>query len=429
MKSNLHKFLYGAALATVVAGGTSCKKDFTDPSAISAAQAFTTPASITGVAVSLQRVYTAGRASSLYNKVVIDGLLTRQDSILNAGNIPENQLWLGGGNVDATNTMLAGLWTSSNKIVFDANNVIAGARNLGDRNYGSGLIAYATLFKALAVGDMATFWEQVPTGTGQSISFQTRAAALTSILSEIDGALAAMTANAPSAAVLANLPAGIDLPNSLQALKARYSLMLGNYQAALTAANAVDLTKKSVFSFSLVNPNPIWETVTSTNNVVAATPYLGLPASLPADPADKRLPFYLQNTSISATAGFAATNITSWPIYLPGEITLIKAEAYARMNPPDLNSALTELNKVITKQRSVDPFGVGAELPAVNLTTQQAILDEIYRQRAIELTQSGLRLEDMRRFNRPLAERKRNFLPYPFQERDNNPNTPPDPQF
>jgi hypothetical protein len=43
---------------------------------------------------------------------------------------------------------------------------------------------------------------------------------------------------------------------------------------------------------------------------------------------------------------------------------------------------------------------------------------------------SGLKLEDMRRFNRPLTERKRNFFPYPFQERDNNgANTPPDPSF
>ncbi|MEJ7671427.1 MAG: hypothetical protein WKF59_01580 [Chitinophagaceae bacterium] len=41
----------------------------------------------------------------------------------------------------------------------------------------------------------------------------------------------------------------------------------------------------------------------------------------------------------------------------------------------------------------------------------------------------GLQLEDMRRFGRPTTERRRNFLPYPFLERDNNPNTPPDPTF
>ena len=40
---------------------------------------------------------------------------------------------------------------------------------------------------------------------------------------------------------------------------------------------------------------------------------------------------------------------------------------------------------------------------------------------------SGLKLEDMRRFSRPASERTRNFMPYPFRERDNNTNTPADP--
>jgi hypothetical protein len=42
---------------------------------------------------------------------------------------------------------------------------------------------------------------------------------------------------------------------------------------------------------------------------------------------------------------------------------------------------------------------------------------------------SGLKLEDMRRFGRANAERKRNFFPYPFRERDGNINTPADPSF
>jgi hypothetical protein len=61
--------------------------------------------------------------------------------------------------------------------------------------------------------------------------------------------------------------------------------------------------------------------------------------------------------------------------------------------------------------------------------TQAQLLDQIYKQRSIELYMSGLRLEDMRRFARPNAERTRNLLPYPFLERDNNPNTPADPPF
>jgi hypothetical protein len=128
--------------------------------------------------------------------------------------------------------------------------------------------------------------------------------------------------------------------------------------------------------------------------------------------------------------GFASATTTPFPIYLPGEMTLIKAEAYARQTAPDLANALIELNKVVTKKAVNDPFGVGADLPAlVGPFTQAQLLDQIYKHRSIELYNSGLRLEDTRRFGKPNSEKKRNFYPYPFRERDNNPNTPPDPTY
>ena len=106
-------------------------------------------------------------------------------------------------------------------------------------------------------------------------------------------------------------------------------------------------------------------------------------------------------------------------------MTLTKAEAYTRQN--DLVNGLLELNKVVTK--TSDPFGVAAGLPPLVALTQAQLLDQIYRHRTIELYLAGLRLEDMRRFARPTTERKRSFYPYPFQERDNNTNTPADPTF
>jgi hypothetical protein len=85
---------------------------------------------------------------------------------------------------------------------------------------------------------------------------------------------------------------------------------------------------------------------------------------------------------------------------------------------------------VVTKTAAKDPFGIGAGLaPIAGPLTQAQLLELIYKHRQIELFMLGLRLEDMRRFGRPLTERKRNFFPYPFRERDNNPNTPPDPSF
>ena len=108
---------------------------------------------------------------------------------------------------------------------------------------------------------------------------------------------------------------------------------------------------------------------------------------------------------------------------------MIKAEAYARASTPDLVNGTAELNKVVTKTAAADPLGIGAALPAVAPATAAALLDQIYKNRCIELFLSGMKLEDMRRFGRPTTERKRNLFPYPFRERDGNSNTPADPSF
>ena len=407
----------------------SCKKDYTNPNAATEEQVFSSPQGLTGVSVGLQRVYTAGRASSLYNRVTINGLVTKELSVLNQGNTGEYQLSLGGGSVDGTNSLMSGLWTSSNKIIYEADKVLEGAKALSDKGYASGLIGYASLFKALALGDLSMFWEKVPAGTGVNVSFIDRAQGFAKAITTIDEALTAINANAISSAYIANIPAGINIPNALHALKARFSLYTANYAQALAEANAASLTVKSTFNFTTVNLNPIFETHTSTNNVCAAidNTTLGLPAGLQPDAGDKRLPFYTTTAYNSKILGFAATSTTPWPVYLPGEMILTKAEAYARQN--DLVNALVELNKVVTKTPASDVYGVGADLPPLVGLTQQQILDQIYKHRCIELYMSGLKLEDMRRFNRPNAERTRNLLPYPFLERDNNPNTPPDPPF
>lgn len=431
MKKYFIKAILFGLLGVILLSETSCKKDYTNPAAVPEDEAFSSPQAMTGVAIGLQRVYTAGRASNLYNRVTINGLLTSELIVLNQGNTGEYQLQLGGGSVDGTNTLLGGLWTSSNKIIYDADNVITNAASLGDKGYASGLIGYTTIFKALAIGDLAMFWEKVPAGIGANVNFNDRTQGYATAIAAIDNALNAINANPISSAFLTNLPGGIDIPNTLHALKARFSIFNGDNATALAEANLASLTVKSTFNFTTVNLNPIFETATSTNNVTAAidTTTLGLPAGLQPDAADKRLKFYTTSAYASKIKGFAplATPTTPWPIYLPGEMTLIKAEAYARQN--DLPNALIELNNVVTKQPASDLYGVGAGLPPSTAATQDDILNEVYKNRCIELYMSGLKLEDMRRFGRPDSEKKRNFLPYPFLERDNNSNTPPDPAF
>lgn len=414
---------------------SSCKKDYADPSRATEESVFGTITGMTGVDVGLQRVFSLGQASPLYRIVTIDALLTNQVYVLNQGNANEYKLSLGGPEVDGNNTLVSGLWISCNKINYDADKVIAAAESVTDKGYASGLIGYATIFKALSMGAMCIYWENIPEGNSTNVNFISRADGLNKTIAAIDNALTLINANPVSTSFTANVPSGIDIVNTLQALKARYSLFAGDYGQALTAANAVDLAKTSVLNFEAAHPNPIFTSAGSNFNLyqpVDST--MGLPIGLQPDLSDKRVSFYMGLSGSSASRfimkGFSGASLTAFPIYLPGEITLIKSEAYARMSTPDLDKALTELNKVVTKDPTSDPLGVGAGLPAIaGPLTQSQILDQIYRNRSIELFMSGLRLEDMRRFERPTSERGRNFMPYPLRERDNNPNTPDDPTF
>ena len=433
MKNKLTRIVTICAFLSTAIVQSGCKKNYTDPNRADEDLVFSSSRGLTGVVVGLQRVYTLGRGSSLYNLVTINGLITNELIVVNTGNTAEVQLAAGGTNVDGNHTMLTQFWTTCNKIIYDADRVISNAKNLSDKNYASGLIAYASIFKALSIGDMSQFWEKVPAGNGTNITFIDRLDGFKKAITVIDEALATIAANSISSSFTANVPPGIDIINTLNALKARYSLYAGLYPQALAAANLVNLSVKSTFNFDALSLNPLFEVATSTNNVVQPKDStLGLLVPLQPSLTDGRVPFYTTiNASIAPRFrinGFGNAAATVFPVYLPGEITLIKAECYARAASPDLVNGLTELNKVVTKNN--DPFGVNANQPAiVSVATQAELLDQIYRHRCIELFMSGQKLEDMRRFGRATAERKRNLMPYPLRERDNNPNTPADPPF
>lgn len=433
MKKILFIILSGVSLV-------ACKQDFTNPGAISDIDAFSTPRGLAGVAVGLQNVYSNGRLSPLYNGVTAAGALTNEFRLMNAGNTDEFQLFQGGAVVDNLNGIVGNMWTWNNKIIYDADKVLEGANKLGDKNYASGLIAYASIYKAMAIGNLAMFFEQIPAAPGTQTTpaaFQSRVDGFRRAVTTLRAAQTALGANAPNAAFFANVPTNITTAyfnNTISALIARYSLFAGDFAGAITAANAVDLSYNgAVLGFDAIVTNPIFTTATATNNVFQILDStLGLPTALAPDLNDQRIAFY---TAINPTIqpryrikGFFSAATQSVPLYLPDEMRLIKAECYVRQAAPDLTAAVAEINAVRTQLPAADAFGVGGGLAAYSGTVSApALLDEIYRQRCIELCMSGMRLEDNRRLGRPSTERKRTFFPYPSRERDNNPNTPTDP--
>ncbi len=415
----------------------SCSKEYSNPNAASQPDVFASPKGITGVAVSLQRSYSLGVHSAMMSSC---GLSTNEALIVNVGNVSEALLFNGGASVDGNNGLLGLVWINNCKVVYDANTVIdAAVRNIPDAGYRSGVIGYASIFKALAYGNLSMYWESVPDTIGAPVTtpstFIPRSQGYTKAVATIDRALAFIAASPISATFTSDVPAGIDIVNTLQALKARYALYAGNIATALTAANAVDITKTSVMNYDALNPNPVFITVTSSNNIYQPLDStLGLPLTLRPALTDARIPFY---TTIATSTpryrmnGFWNATTRAIPIYLPDEVRLIRAECLLRQATPDAAGAKTIIDAILQQAPAADALGVGASIAAGYTGTVDVpnLLNEVYRNRCIELFMSTNRLEDVRRFGRPNAETKRKNFPYPFRERDNNPNTPADPAF
>jgi hypothetical protein len=144
-----NKIIKSSIVVAVFAGAllpVGCKKDYVDPTRATDEQVFSSAKGLTGVVTGLQRVYTLGRASNLYNQITISGLTTNELIVVNTGNTAEVQLAAGGTAVDGNHSMLTTYWTNLNKVIYDADKAIASAKNLSDKNYASGLIAYAFYF-------------------------------------------------------------------------------------------------------------------------------------------------------------------------------------------------------------------------------------------------------------------------------------------
>ncbi|MCB0527916.1 MAG: RagB/SusD family nutrient uptake outer membrane protein [Lewinellaceae bacterium] len=415
---------------------SACEKDFVNPGAATEDQVLNSPDGLVGLTVGIQKRWSVGRQSPVYATVAGAGFSTFELRLINPGNLSENEVSIGKDDLQGSNGIVGNIWEECLLVRNEADKVLDNASKVNDAGVRSGLIAMASIFKALANGTLAQFYEQVPLRTGDNAQFSARSAALEDAVSTLTNAKSVVTATAVSSAFLSKTPASIDALNTINALLARYHLMLGNYDEAIAAANAVDPDSKSTFAYDAVNTNPIAFVSILTNNVYQPVDLtLGLPAALQPDPNDQRLAFYFQdlmpaNNDFRA-AGFFDNSTKAIPVYVPGEMLLIKAEAYARKNM--LTEAVAALDDVLTKQPGDDAFGIGAGLAGYGGNmSQDAILEAIYTNRCMEMMMSGMRLEDSRRFNRPAPndaneERNRNWYPYPNSERNNNTNTPADP--
>ena len=441
----MKKIFYKTAILCLLVGNslmfTSCNKEYIDPSSASVPSVTSSADALMNLCAGLQRRFTIGRQSPLYNAPIGGAYSVYALNTLNAGNTAEAAAQTGKGALQPNNSISTQLWTQNLFLKVEAETVLNNLAIAVDPADKVGLKAYASIFYALSLGTMAQFFEQIPLTQGLNATFSPRADALVKAIAALESADADLATTTPSAKFLSKVPAGIDLKNTVKALLARYynihSMVTGTYNAvsgnkAITFAQAASLTVKSEFRFTTTTTNPLGEQNFTQNVYGAIDSTLGLKNGLAPVPAatDPRIGFYISKVGgIYPIKGFAAITTTSYPVYLPGEMYLIVAENQARQSA----FALSKIALDAVRTKTTDIYGIGANQPAYSgpLTTVD-LLTDIYKQRRIEMFMSGQELEDARRFGRPAPnaageERNRTFYPYPLTERDNNTNTPADP--
>ena len=432
----MRKILTTLLLSGLLLTQNACNQEYLNPSSASQPQVVGSVDGLITLCNGLQYRYTTnGALSVLYNTTAGGGLTTREFIVLNVGNIEEANLSAGAGNVGPGNAVVRNLWTQNQLIRANAELILANTGIVTDAGTKSGIVGYASIFRALALGTLAQYFQAAPVTSVNNAPFVERIALLNEAISTLEAAATQIGTAPVSTDFAGKIAPGIDIANTIQALIARYALFAGNNEKALAAAARVSLTAKSVFNFDDNTRNPLFEYTFGNRNVFEPTDQnLGLTGALAPDAGDGRIAFYTRANPAPTQnrgTGFYTANNAPIPVYLPGEMLLIQAEAAARKG--DLANAVTFLNRIRTKTPAQDAYGVGAGLPAYSgLVTADGLLTDIYKNRQIELAFQGFRLEDSRRFGRPGpgaagAERNRNFFPYPNTERINNTATPPDP--
>jgi starch-binding outer membrane protein, SusD/RagB family len=442
MKTSIKYIINRCFLLLIISGlVASCKKEYVNPSSASIPTVTTNVDALMNLAAGLQNRFTIGRQSPLYCAVTGGAYSVFAIKTIVSSNVAEFEMEIGKGSVSQGNSIVSQLWTQSMLTRTEAETILDNLNVANDPADKVGLKAYASIFYALSMGTLSQFFEKIPLVKENNATFSSRIVALEKVISILESADSDLSTTTPSSKFLSKVPTGIDVKNSIKALLARYynihSMATGTYNSvsgnkAIAFASAASQTIKSEFRFSVGTPNPVGNINFLGTVYGAVDSTLGLKNGLAPSPAitDPRVGYYISKVGANYPfKAFALGQTSSYPVYLPGEMTLIIAENQARQG--SFVPAKNTLDAVRTK--TTDSYLIGAnQLPYSGALTTTDLLTDIYKQRRLELYLCGQELEDSRRFNRPAPnavgeERNRNFYPYPLIERNNNTNTPADP--
>lgn len=416
----------GAAIIALLLSG-ACELDLQNPNSPTEGEVITTSDGVFAAAVGMQGIY----AQATEDFVLVPALVTDEWGTQTPALVSYRSLF-DGQNFDPSFGVVEAPWFQAYRTIRAANTVLAAAPNVGfSAGLRGGVEAVAELYKAMALGAIIMQYERVPIDfTVPAPTPQPRAIVLDTILALLEDArvkTGAMNADEFTTLRARVLGARFDLRATIHAMRARYYLMDGQYQQAIDAADSVSLTVLSMFTFPSPDLNPLCMLSFSLQYVA------GLKSFVDSAEAGDGRPAYWLNTSEAAFRGIPdsllyrlrrySTQQDSFPVYLPDEMRLIKAEAYTRLG--DYPTAAGLVNEVRTDTVTATRLPA-AGLPAMALTdldTEAELLAQIAYERRYELYMQGLRWEDTRRLGAPLTTTPTfPYLPTPSLECRTNPN-------
>lgn len=427
----------GAALLAVAFGAAGCDLDLQNPNDPTEQEVLTDPDGVVAVAVGLQSQY----ATSALTYARAPALVTDQWGTAARSLLADRSLFLGE-DVLPDYGVVTAPYSTTYAIARTANVLIDRAPRVDvSRPVQVGTVALAKLIKAMALGNAALQFERLPVDAdlegGQP---QPRATVLQEVINLLESARTDLgTVTDAELAVNFNsrvLGSGINLRNTVDAMLARYSLVLAAerndpalYRQAIEAAGRVSRTAVSVLPYPDPNVNPVFSySLASAQYVAALRSFV-----TEAEPGDQRPAFWVDVTATPIPGNPTDTLLLPFnafsrrndpiPVYMPDEMLLIQAEAYTQLD--DFAQARALINQVRTQTSgtAIDPAAGLPALPAEALDTREELLAQIAYERQYELYWVGTRWSDLRRLD-PFVDEEPGiqFLPFPLRECQINPN-------
>ncbi|HEY0024493.1 MAG TPA: RagB/SusD family nutrient uptake outer membrane protein [Longimicrobium sp.] len=414
-----------AVFAALALGAGACSLDLTDPNAPAEEEVLNSPQLVLTTAVGIQAQY----ADNLHLFVRAPALVTDEWSTKPLALEADRSLVTG--NVDYSYGVVSGPFEAAYRLARTADVLIEAAPRVGlSSGTQAGTVALAHTLKAMAIGHLTTQYRDLPA------DYDPDGAVMLPREQVRDTVIALLEL---ARATLANVPAdslsqfnttvlqtnGLNLPNTINAMLARYYLFDGQHQQAIDAANRVPQNSLSQFLYPNPSFNPVWNYGLTLNYVGTRREFF-----VEARDGDTRPAYWATRTSGLAgipDSAFAFRRYGNrndpFPAYLPDEMRLIRAEALVRLG--NLPAARDLVNAVRTQcSSSVDePLACQPALAVTALDTEAELMAEILYQRRYELYAQGVRWEDLRRLAAYTTEKATiEFLPTPRDECIRNPN-------